>query len=191
MTEKTEDFSTKRRAADESPDPARRKLLLWVPAAVFASIAVSVASAAFRFLRPQATAEEPGAANNSADWSPIAPVAELSGAQPLLRRVAVEHRAGWSATRREHIVYVLPHQNNRVVSAVCPHEGCEVDWQPEAGEFLCPCHDSRFTAAGARLNGPAEHDLFQLPSRVENGVLQVLYKPGAPEAAQGQSPVRG
>lgn len=162
----------------------RRRLLLWFPAAVMAATTATLAAAAFRFLRPPAATNVDDAASN---WTPVATAASLTGTQPLLRKVSIEHSAGWSVTRREHVIYVLPGQDNRVVSAVCPHEGCEVDWDAESSEFLCPCHDSRFNSGGGRLNGPAAHDLMPLPSRISGGVLEVQYRPSLPEAGPEQT----
>jgi menaquinol-cytochrome c reductase iron-sulfur subunit len=33
-------------------------------------------------------------------------------------------------------------------NVVCPHAGCFVDFLPERGKYLCPCHNSTFTLAG-------------------------------------------
>ena len=40
------------------------------------------------------------------------------------------------------------------LSSVCPHLGCAVGWDQGAGNFLCPCHDSRFAVDGDKLVGP-------------------------------------
>lgn len=151
----------------------RRTLLRWIPASIFTAIAATFAAAGAGFLRPRAG--ETGDDN----WASVAPVAELSGAQPVMRKVAIERRAGWSRTHVEQSVFVFPQQNNRVVSATCPHEGCEVTWRGEAQEFFCPCHDSRFNSQGAVLSGPARDPLYELPTRVENGVLQIRHEPDA------------
>ena len=44
-------------------------------------------------------------------------------------------------------------------SAVCPHLGCIVAWNPSASSWDCPCHGSRFDKFGAVFNGPSPRDL--------------------------------
>lgn len=181
---------TEPRVGVHDPMHQRRKLLFWIPAAVFASAFSSVATAAFRFLRPRAgeVGLSGGAAGN---WFPVAKISELGGVEPLLRAVAIEHRAGWSATPREHTVFVLPGAERRIVSAVCPHEGCEVEWDGGQRKFLCPCHDSIFGADGSRLAGPAQSDLAQLPTRVEGDTLEMQYGDATQTPTQPGSPSNG
>jgi len=148
----------------DSDQPTRRSFLLVVPLGILASIA----SAAFRFLRPRISA-----ATDS--WLDVAPVSELASPQPMSRKVVAEHIAGWAITTEEHNVFVLPAKSNQVVSAICPHEGCEVLWEQQRNRFSCPCHESYFSADGARISGPAPRGLDPLPTRVQDGKLQVQY----------------
>ncbi len=166
----TKQHATQPAVTHGDTDHTRRRFLLFIPAAVGVGILTTLVSAAVRFLRPPATRGTTPAANDQ--WLPVAPVADLTGAQPLARIVRVQHETGWTEVVEEHPVFVLP-QARRVLSAVCPHEGCAVVWRAEENGFLCPCHDSRFDAAGARTTGPAPRGLDQLPTQIEGDVLKV------------------
>ena len=148
----------------DSHKPTRRSFLLVVPLGIFATIA----GAAFRFLRPRVSAA-------TDRWLDVAAVNEITGPQPVSRKVVAEHIAGWAITTEEHNVFVLPARGNQFVSAICPHEGCEVLWEQQRNRFSCPCHESYFTADGARISGPSSRGLDQLPTRVQDGKLQVQY----------------
>src|SRR5438270_4377339 len=174
------------RDGGRAPSRLRRKLIFWLPAAALASVFAPVAAAALRFLRPRA-----GEVGASGNWFPVAKLSELGGAEPLAREVTVEHRAGWSATPRGHTFFVLPGAGRRVVSAVCPHEGCEVEWDGGQRKFLCPCHDSAFDADGARLSGPAQSDLARLPTRTSGDALEIQYGDAAQTPTQPGSPANG
>lgn len=151
------------------PDEGRRDFLLLIPLGVFAAVAGTMLTAAFRFLHPHVKMME-------AKWSDVAPLSELKGERPIMRSIVAEHDVGWASTLEEHFVYVLPNKNHQVLSSVCPHEGCNVSWRDDTSGFYCPCHDSYFASDGARISGPARRGLDPLPTREENGVLQVRYQ---------------
>lgn len=44
------------------------------------------------------------------------------------------------------------------VSVRCPHLGCQLSWNPDERTWDCPCHGSRFTYDGKRIDGPAEEN---------------------------------
>lgn len=41
----------------------------------------------------------------------------------------------------------------------CTHLGCKLTWNPDEKSWDCPCHGSRFTEDGRRLDEPAQKDL--------------------------------
>jgi len=45
------------------------------------------------------------------------------------------------------------------LSAVCTHLGCLTAWKPELGIIACPCHGSKFTRYGVKIEGPAPRPL--------------------------------
>jgi Rieske Fe-S protein len=152
----------------KTPDKSRRSFLQLLPLGVLAGVFASIGGAAFRFLRPRI-----GVASDR--WLDVASVSELTGPQPLSRKIVAEHISGWAATTEEHNVFVLPAQNHQVLSPICPHEGCEVAWEESRNRFSCPCHESFFAADGSRISGPASRGLHPLPMRVQDGKLQVQY----------------
>lgn len=56
-----------------------------------------------------------------------------------------------------------------MLSAVCTHAGCIVEWSAASGQFICPCHRSTFDIDGSVLSGPAPRRLPKLAVRVRNG----------------------
>jgi Rieske Fe-S protein len=60
------------------------------------------------------------------------------------------------------------------LSSVCPHLGCQVEWQAHENRFYCPCHNGAFDAEGKAISGPpasAGQELAAYPLKVENGLL--------------------
>lgn len=45
------------------------------------------------------------------------------------------------------------------VSAVCTHLGCVTQWKPDSDVIACPCHGSKFTDSGKKIEGPAPRPL--------------------------------
>jgi len=155
----------------EPTNKSRRSFLQLLPLAVVAGVFASIGGAAFRFLRPRLAAPND-------QWLDVASVSELTGPQPIAKRVLAEQVSGWVITDEEHNVFVLPAKNNQVLSPICPHEGCEVSWDQARNQFACPCHRSFFAADGSRISGPTPRGLDALPTRVQDGKLQVQYRVG-------------
>jgi menaquinol-cytochrome c reductase iron-sulfur subunit len=77
-------------------------------------------------------------------------------------------------------VYLRRMANDRVeaLNVVCPHAGCFVDFLPEKGNFMCPCHNSLFTVEGklADSKSPSPRALDSLSVKVKDGGVWVAFQ---------------
>jgi cytochrome b6-f complex iron-sulfur subunit len=58
------------------------------------------------------------------------------------------------------------------LTATCTHEACTVTGF-SGGNYVCPCHGSRYNTAGVVLSGPAPRNLTQFGTAFSNNVLTV------------------
>ena len=72
-------------------------------------------------------------------------------------------------------IFVVRQKNLiKVVSAVCTHLGCTVNWVAERDRWECPCHGSIFNREGMVIRGPARRPLpWYEVSLTPNGRLLV------------------
>lgn len=59
---------------------------------------------------------------------------------------------------------------------ICTHGACEVTWEADTRDLLCPCHGSRFDEAGDVLEGPATEPLRSFPA-AKLGDSVWIYRP--------------
>ncbi len=90
----------------------------------------------------------------------------LRAAAPPVREIALDApavaRAAASGGAAVGEIFVAGTPDAPVaVSLTCTHLGCRVAIAP--GGFACPCHGSRFDAAGAPIAGPARAALARVP----------------------------
>jgi Rieske Fe-S protein len=115
------------------------------------------------------------AAAESEQWTEAGTLQELPEGKPVRRSVIVTQTSGWGQFSAQRPVWVIRQGDNvQVFSAVCPHLGCTVN---EAAQgFVCPCHNSAWDGAGARLSGPTPRGLDALEHRLEAGALKIKYQ---------------
>lgn len=60
-------------------------------------------------------------------------------------------------------------------SGVCTHLSCEVYWEPDEHELLCPCHNGRFEPeTGEVIAGPPSRRLPRIRLENRNGTIYAL-----------------
>ena len=69
----------------------------------------------------------------------------------------------------------------RAFSSVCTHLGCKVQWEPDEGQFFCPCHLGYFDADGQVVSGPPPRALDEYDVEVDGNNIYVKL----PKPAQG------
>ncbi len=61
------------------------------------------------------------------------------------------------------------------VNAVCPHLGCQPDFDENRRLFVCPCHGSQFDPEGRFLEGPAKRGMSLAALRLDSLGALVAY----------------
>jgi cytochrome b6-f complex iron-sulfur subunit len=123
----------------------RREVLSYAWLGALGALGVAAIDAGLKFALPRAA---PGKLGGVFDLGPLAnlPTADMP---PLSR----PDGRFWLVTTPQGLIAV---QN------VCTHLDCLCNWDEQARQFVCPCHGSRFSAEGSRLDGPAPRALDRL-----------------------------
>lgn len=77
---------------------------------------------------------------------------------------------------RKRVFVVSSEDGLIVLSAVCSHLGCLVNYRREKGGFVCPCHGGRYDLSGRNISGPPPAPLTRFPVRIEDGRVLVGVK---------------
>jgi cytochrome b6-f complex iron-sulfur subunit len=69
---------------------------------------------------------------------------------------------------KRHPLVVIRLVEDRVVvlSALCTHLNCLVNWDEETRRLVCPCHGAIFDINGTPLRGPAPSPLASYPAKI-------------------------
>jgi menaquinol-cytochrome c reductase iron-sulfur subunit len=101
-------------------------------------------------------------------WADAGDLSNLDPGSPrqvLFRRTRVD---GWKVLEENASAWVVKQADGRLTafSPQCTHLGCAYRWEERSGEFICPCHGSRFAIDGRVLAGPAPRPLDRYETRV-------------------------
>jgi menaquinol-cytochrome c reductase iron-sulfur subunit len=162
------------RTSASDTEATRRSYLGWLIGLCTAGVGAVLSVPLVRFLIYPLRA-----VTTEVKWSDAGPVSELaSTAGPVQRAITVEQVDGWRKTVSNKVVYLTKASGGQlqVLSAVCPHLGCSVQWSENKHRFVCPCHTAVFEPDGSRVSGPAPRGMDSLPSQIQNGRLMVRYQ---------------
>jgi nitrite reductase/ring-hydroxylating ferredoxin subunit len=74
---------------------------------------------------------------------------------------------------KEHFILMRQTTGFLALSHQCTHQKCNVDYVPDQGVIVCPCHGSQFDLTGTVLKGPAPRPLPHFATSVRDGTLIV------------------
>jgi menaquinol-cytochrome c reductase iron-sulfur subunit len=113
------------------------------------------------------------------DWKEVGNIREFASVTaPVKKLVKIEQRDGWRKVISDRPLYVCKDTSGKLcaLSAVCPHLGCTLAWHDEKSNFVCPCHNGRFTAEGKLAGGPPPRSMDTLELKLDGEMLLVRYK---------------
>jgi menaquinol-cytochrome c reductase iron-sulfur subunit len=85
----------------------------------------------------------------------------------------VDHWAVQPASDYAYLRYVGGDCPFFILSPICTHLGCHVNWVPSANQFHCPCHGSVYTIDGTNVSGPAPRPLGYYQWKIVGGRLYI------------------
>ena len=161
------------RAADplpipDEPPPRRRNFFRWVTYGLggLASAVVGLPLVGYIL----------GAKRRPDDWVDLGRVDDFASGETRLVTFDNPLRQPWDGMVAHTGVYVRREAEEgrfRIFAVNCAHLGCPVEWFPQSGLFMCPCHGGVYHADGERASGPPPRGLFACVWRVRDGKLEV------------------
>lgn len=127
-------------------------------------------------VEPAGPEQAAGDGGGDGAWLGLGPLARFQDGVATKVAVVGARRDAWTLHPPRALGSVIVRRRGEgadVLSAVCPHNGCEV--RPRADDLFCPCHDSAFGLDGAVRTGPSPRALDPLEARVRDGRLEVRW----------------
>jgi menaquinol-cytochrome c reductase iron-sulfur subunit len=162
----------------ETP-PTRRRFLAVCGKSLLAVVGVVAAGLGVGALFPSVR-RWAGISSGPSEFQPVCAVETLPLGKWKLVSLRTAQREWFNTVTQEHWVWVRREGDGpgaiRVLSPICPHNGCAVSWTGAPLVFLCPCHGGKFSAEGEYKSGPPRRSMDPLEFRVENGQLLVQWQ---------------
>jgi Rieske Fe-S protein len=157
------------------PGTNRRGFLNFLTSLLLAGIGLIIAIPAIRYLLAPLWKK-----GGKLDLVDVGSVADLPVGEWRLLTLETVQKDGWRMTRTSHAVWVRRQKEGdkelTVLSSICPHLGCPINWHPQQSEFVCPCHGGKFDVAGEKTGGPPPRAMDPLDWEVRADRLLVRWQ---------------
>jgi menaquinol-cytochrome c reductase iron-sulfur subunit len=96
-------------------------------------------------------------------WVTVGPIDGIPVGKPTPLVAEVPVGTGYTTPPVRRVVYVVkkPDGGMLALSNICTHMQCDVHWDPQLGNFLCPCHGGLYDIDGNNVGGPPPQPLPQ------------------------------
>jgi menaquinol-cytochrome c reductase iron-sulfur subunit len=164
---------------ETSPD--RRQFLSACTAALVAVISGLILAPVLAFVTSPLR-RKAGSASAESDFADAGEISSIPEGKWTLRPVLIVRQDGWVKSKQPRSVWVLINPDApkgisvRVLSPICTHLGCPIDWNAETSQFRCPCHGGIFDRSGAHLSGPPPRGMDPLDFQVRDNRLWVRWQ---------------
>jgi Rieske Fe-S protein len=119
---------------------------------------------------------------NTVKWVNLGTVSEEKFPKDQTRFVTFDNPlredwAGMTAHTGVYVRYLGKDGNSKekflIFAVNCAHLGCPVEWFPQSGLFMCPCHGGVYYENGDRASGPPPRGLYHCVWQVRDGQLEI------------------
>jgi menaquinol-cytochrome c reductase iron-sulfur subunit len=161
---------------DDLPHSSRRGLLTAAAGILGVGAAATVLGPVVIFLGHPL---EHDTTSSSDAYLPVGPPSLFVGAAPVKVDLLADRVDAWNRVVQVKIgsAWVLRKGTGLVAySTVCPHLGCGIDFDGDAGKFYCACHKSWFGIDGAVEGGPSPRAMDELEVQAAEQLVSIRYQ---------------
>lgn len=129
--------------------------------------AVAVPAAAYLLIRPKS--------DENAGFTEVGDFSQLKTGKPTEVLYDRKYVDGWKKVTQKTSAWLVKTDEHTVVAfnPACTHLACAYHWDDGKTQFVCPCHDSRFSIEGKVLGGPAPRPLDRYIAKVQDGKVLI------------------
>lgn len=153
-----------------SPSISRREFVNLAVGSIGAIIVVSVGIPSVAYvLGPGLNVQK------SEAWVPVGKIDQFPVGEPTLVSFTRTTVNGWERTANSYGVYVTKPNSGDiyVLSNICTHLSCRVNWKEDLLQYVCPCHDAAFDIEGQIVHGPPPKPLIRYETKIEEETLYI------------------
>ena len=101
-------------------------------------------------------------------WVTIGAIDSIPVDTPTVRLASMPSDQGFPTPPSNRVVYIVRKDDGSVLtlSNICTHMQCDVHWDAQTNQFLCPCHGGLYDMNGVNVGGPPPQPLAQWVHRV-------------------------